>query len=111
MEVKELGHLVLYVRDLERSRRFYRDVLGWHEVTGDVTGEERVVVGSTTVGTFVVHTMSVFSGDVEGKIDARGWLTRQGSLIVKEDGASDLRVGILRVVGRWTATLQQLAPA
>ncbi|MCA1847099.1 MAG: VOC family protein [Actinobacteria bacterium] len=36
MEVKELGHLVLYVKDLERSRRFYRDILGWHEVTGDV---------------------------------------------------------------------------
>jgi catechol 2,3-dioxygenase len=36
MEVKELGHLVLYVRDLERSRRFYRDVLGWREVAGDV---------------------------------------------------------------------------
>ncbi len=32
MEVKELGHLVLYVRDLDRSRRFYRDVLGWNEV-------------------------------------------------------------------------------
>ena len=32
MQVKELGHLVLYVRDLERSRRFYRDVLGWREV-------------------------------------------------------------------------------
>jgi len=32
MEVKELGHLVLYVRDLEVSRRFYRDVLGWKEV-------------------------------------------------------------------------------
>ena len=31
MEVKELGHLVLYVRDLERSRAFYRDVLGWRE--------------------------------------------------------------------------------
>ncbi len=36
MEVKELGHLVLYVRDLERSRRFYRDVLGWREITDDV---------------------------------------------------------------------------
>lgn len=38
MEVKELGHLVLYVRDLERSVRFYRDVLGWRqiELTGDV---------------------------------------------------------------------------
>jgi catechol-2,3-dioxygenase len=30
--VKELGHIVLYVSDLERSRRFYRDVLGWREV-------------------------------------------------------------------------------
>ncbi len=32
MEVKELGHIVLYVSDLDRSRRFYRDVLGWTEV-------------------------------------------------------------------------------
>jgi catechol 2,3-dioxygenase len=34
MEVKELGHVVLYVRDLERSRAFYRDVLGWKEIAG-----------------------------------------------------------------------------
>lgn len=32
MQVKELGHIVLYVRDLERSRRFYRDALGWKEI-------------------------------------------------------------------------------
>jgi catechol 2,3-dioxygenase len=32
MEVKELGHIVLYVGDLEASRRFYRDLLGWKEV-------------------------------------------------------------------------------
>jgi catechol 2,3-dioxygenase len=32
MQVKELGHIVLYVGDLERSRHFYRDVLGWKEV-------------------------------------------------------------------------------
>ena len=32
MEVKELGHLVLYVRDLERSVHFYRDVLGWRPI-------------------------------------------------------------------------------
>jgi catechol-2,3-dioxygenase len=38
MQVKELGHLVLYVRDLERSRRFYRDLLGWRPIT--VPGEE-----------------------------------------------------------------------
>ena len=32
MEVKELGHVVLYVHDLERSRRFYAEVLGWREI-------------------------------------------------------------------------------
>jgi catechol-2,3-dioxygenase len=30
--VKELGHLVLYVRDVERSARFYREVLGWEQI-------------------------------------------------------------------------------
>src|SRR5262249_41985913 len=32
MEVKERGHIVLYVKDLDTSRRFYRDVLGWKEI-------------------------------------------------------------------------------
>lgn len=32
MEIKELGHVVLYVRSLEASRHFYRDVLGWREI-------------------------------------------------------------------------------
>ena len=35
MEVKELGHVVLYVRDLERSVRFYRDALGWRQIVGN----------------------------------------------------------------------------
>ena len=34
MEVKELGHLVLYVRIVERSAAFYRDALGWRQITG-----------------------------------------------------------------------------
>jgi catechol-2,3-dioxygenase len=38
MEVKELGHLVLYVRDLERSVAFYGGVLGWKQVTPEVPG-------------------------------------------------------------------------
>ena len=32
MSVQELGHLVLYVHDLERSTSFYRDVLGWRPI-------------------------------------------------------------------------------
>lgn len=39
MEIKELGHLVLYVRDIERSRRFYRDVLGWREIGEAFNGQ------------------------------------------------------------------------
>ncbi|MGA8297785.1 MAG: VOC family protein [Acidimicrobiales bacterium] len=34
MGVKELGHLVLYVKNLKRSVAFYRDVLGWRQVAG-----------------------------------------------------------------------------
>ncbi|MFQ5966397.1 MAG: VOC family protein [Acidimicrobiia bacterium] len=33
MEIKELGHVVLYVRDVERSREFYRDLLGFREIS------------------------------------------------------------------------------
>jgi catechol 2,3-dioxygenase len=32
MTVRELGHLVLYVHDVTRSARFYREVLGWHQI-------------------------------------------------------------------------------
>ena len=34
MQVKELGHLVLYVRDVQRSAHFYREVLGWRQIVG-----------------------------------------------------------------------------
>ena len=32
MTVRELGHLVLYVRDVGRSAAFYRAVLGWAQI-------------------------------------------------------------------------------
>ncbi len=38
MEVKELGHLVLYVRDVKRSAAFYGDLLGWAPAFPDVSG-------------------------------------------------------------------------
>jgi catechol-2,3-dioxygenase len=38
--VKELGHLVLYVRDVGRSAAFYRDVLGWRQIGGRGVDDE-----------------------------------------------------------------------
>ena len=35
MEIKELGHLVLFVRNLDASVHFYRDILGWRSISGD----------------------------------------------------------------------------
>ncbi|MDQ5944183.1 MAG: catechol 2,3-dioxygenase [Patescibacteria group bacterium] len=32
IKIKELGHIVLYVRDLEQSTNFYSDVLGWKKL-------------------------------------------------------------------------------
>jgi catechol-2,3-dioxygenase len=32
MQIKELGHVVLYVSNLKRSADFYRDTLGFHEI-------------------------------------------------------------------------------
>ena len=31
LKVRELGHVSLFVRDLDATRRFYRDLLGLHE--------------------------------------------------------------------------------
>ncbi len=33
MQIKELGHVVLYVTNLERSANFYRDTLGFTEIS------------------------------------------------------------------------------
>lgn len=43
MEVQELGHLVLYVRNVQRSATFYRDVLGWRQILP--TENDRSAVG------------------------------------------------------------------
>ena len=44
MEIKELGHIVLTVADLQRSVCFYRDVLGFREVSR--LGERGVMFSS-----------------------------------------------------------------
>jgi catechol-2,3-dioxygenase len=49
MSVRELGHLVLYVRDVRRSAAFYRDVLGWRQILPE-TGTEPVGAAAFSSG-------------------------------------------------------------
>jgi catechol 2,3-dioxygenase len=49
MTVRELGHLVLYVRNVERSAAFYRDVLGWRQVMPE-PGQDPVMVAAFSSG-------------------------------------------------------------
>jgi catechol-2,3-dioxygenase len=38
MQVKELGHVVLYVKNVERSAAFYGDILGWERAMPAMPG-------------------------------------------------------------------------
>jgi len=38
MEIKELGHVVLYVKDIKKSASFYGDVLGWKQIKSPFPG-------------------------------------------------------------------------
>jgi len=49
MTVRELGHLVLYVRDVGRSAAFYRDVLGWRQILPE-SGQDPVGVAAFSSG-------------------------------------------------------------
>ena len=49
MTVRELGHLVLYVRDVGRSAAFYRDVLGWRQIMPE-PGQEPAGVAAFSSG-------------------------------------------------------------
>jgi len=48
MKIEELGHIVLYVRDVERSAAFYRDVLGFRQVWAE--GPQRFPVAAFSSG-------------------------------------------------------------
>jgi catechol 2,3-dioxygenase len=47
IRVQNVGHVVLKVRDLDRSTRFYRDVLGLREVARGTFGRPMVFFSST----------------------------------------------------------------
>lgn len=47
MKIHELGHVVLFVSNLERSRRFYKETLGFREIPSDMPGAALFSSGRT----------------------------------------------------------------
>jgi catechol-2,3-dioxygenase len=47
MQIRELGHVVLYVRDVQTSRHFYRDVLGFRELPSPIANAALFSSGRT----------------------------------------------------------------
>jgi catechol 2,3-dioxygenase len=50
MEIKELGHIVLYVHNIERSASFYGDILGWRQLKSPDEGIGRMPVALFSSG-------------------------------------------------------------
>lgn len=48
MKSRYLGHVVFYVKDLDRSLRFYRDLLGFQEVGRTFNGAAAALTGGRT---------------------------------------------------------------
>jgi catechol 2,3-dioxygenase len=48
MKAQYLGHVVFYVKDLERSLAFYRDLLGFHEVGRAFNGAAAALTSGRT---------------------------------------------------------------
>src|SRR5436309_5440897 len=48
MKAQHLGHVVFYVRDLERSLAFYRDLLGFREVGRTFGGKAAALTSGRT---------------------------------------------------------------
>jgi catechol-2,3-dioxygenase len=55
MEIKELGHVVLFVRDLEASRRFYGDVLGFPQLPVELPNAAMFSTGRTHHELFLIE--------------------------------------------------------
>lgn len=80
------------------------------DVTIDITGEETLTIGGTSVDTLTTETVIVFSGSFDGKATWNDNVDPERFLIVREDRVSDVEVGVSEFHSEYVATLRSLSP-
>lgn len=80
------------------------------DITLDITGEETLTIGGTSIDTVTTHTEVVFSGSFEGESTWDDNVDPERFLIVREDRVSDAEFGVSRFHNEYVATLQSLSP-
>ncbi len=63
----ELAHVVLYVRDLERSLRFYRDLVGLQVVGSIFGGRAAMLTGGRTHHELLLIEVGTAPGPLQGR--------------------------------------------
>lgn len=63
----ELGHVVFYVRDLEKSSAFYREVVGLHEIGRIFDNRGAVFSGGRTHHELLLLQVNGAEGPLQGK--------------------------------------------
>ncbi len=67
MKAHSLGHVVFYVKDLERSLRFYRDLLGFYEVGRIFNGAAAALTSGRTHHELLLIQVGEAPGPLQGR--------------------------------------------
>jgi catechol 2,3-dioxygenase len=94
MQVKELGHLVLYVKDVKRSAAFYREVLGWEPV---VLGTPGIPVAAFSSGRTHHELLLIEVGEEATPLPAGRRLGLYHFGLKVGDADEDLREAVVRL--------------
>jgi len=78
------------------------------DVTFSAVRYERVKIGGDALETIVVKTRIEFSGALEGESKATSWFWDKHALVVKEQVATDVTNGPVRVRSQYRAVLKRL---
>lgn len=78
--------------------------------TGETFEKVQLNIGGETVEAWGIHVHSEMTGEIEGTVDARVWLSTKYVLTVKEHYKQDVKADVGRYRSEWNMTLRSLEP-